>query len=112
MSVSRPGSLARIPATSPAAGWADTAAGRGMGCRSGAGTVVTREALIDLFAGEPEIGQCVVVGLAARGALFAPPPRFAPTPVLLAQHPHGSRRLLARRQPEVLIHRRHGAQRI
>src|ERR1700745_3831434 len=99
MSRARHGSIARIPVTRPVATRPGTGISSGAGtwpgvARSGAGTVVSREALIDLLGGEPEIGQ---------GVAMAPP---GGPGALLAQRAHGLRGPAAQRQPEMLVHRR------
>src|SRR5215470_18520769 len=64
---------------------------------SGIGTL---EALIDLFAGEPEIGQRVVVRWPGGAG------------VLLVQPAHGGRGAAGQRQPEVPVHRLDRADRV
>src|SRR5262249_38008541 len=68
--------------------------------RSGAGTAVTPEAIVDLLAGEPEIGQRV--GMARPGGPGG----------LRAQCAHGVRGPAGQRQPEMLVDRRDGVQRL
>src|SRR5690348_17057735 len=87
------GSSARYrPAAPPRTGGTVPGAGSGMGAQ------VPGETLVDLLAGEPEVGQRIPVALPRGSSVLAARP--GGPGVLLAQRAQGVRGRAAQRQPE------------